>query len=49
MGVASTAPAYSLAATLALRRGPGRLQGPGGRPAGLRPDPVLLDRLQRDE
>ncbi len=49
MGVASTAPAYSLAATLLFVVVLVRLQGPRGRHTGVHPDPVLLDRLQRDE
>ena len=48
IGVASTAPAYSLAATLFFVVG-GRAEGTAGGRAGVRADAAVLDRLQRAE
>ena len=49
MGVASTAPAYSLAATLGLHRRGCRARLPDHRLPGVHPDAADLDRVQRDE
>ena len=49
IGVASTAPAYSLAATIGLIAAVVGVLTPAGRPPGVHPDAVRLGRLQRAE